>query len=156
MANVGSGVGSTESVIKGVISGEDSVTAAESGPGSFIASTDCVVLGAGSSRSSVMTGGSVTAGSDGVVSSAWLGTSTGVEYVAKAGSGAGISSTESDTDGSNVTGDTVAAVGSAVVISFAAIGSVAGVPAVSSVNIGCGNVTWCGSGGEESGCGHGG
>jgi len=138
----------------GVVSGEGSIAVAESMFSSFVASGVCKVSGAGTAGISVITGVSVAAGVDGVVSSTWSGTSTGVEYVAKAGSGAGVSSAESDTDGSNVTGDSIAAGSSPVVISFAAIGSVAGVPAVTSVNIGCGKVTHCGSGLRE-GCGFG-
>jgi hypothetical protein len=64
---------------------------------------------------------------DGVDSGTWSMTSVGMGYVACAGSGAGVSSTESDTDGSNVTGDSVATGGYAVVMGLPAIGSVAGV-----------------------------
>jgi hypothetical protein len=151
---VASGVCNVSGV--GVVFGEGSIAVAESMFGSFVASGVCNVSGAGTAGTSVITGVSVAAGVDGIVSSTRSWTSTGVEYVAKAGSGAGVSSTESDTDGSNVTGDSVAAGGSAVVISFAAIGSVARVPAVTSVNIGGGKVTHCGSGqGEGCGCGQG-
>lgn len=74
--------------------------------------------------------------------------------MAKAGSAAGVGSTESVTAGSDVAGDGMTTGGSTVVISSAAIGSVAGVTAVTSGAIGCGKSTQCGSElGEGCGCG---